>query len=181
MTDAELINAGTAEAFREVYDRHAYGIFGFHQRRTGSGDAAHDLTAETFAQAWLSRARFRDEADGSAGPWLVGIARNVLASSVRRQALERSACERLGLLELVDRQAVDVTPDETWLSAELDEALAQLSPAQREAIELHVVDGLPFDAVATATRTTPTAARVRAHRGLASLRQQLLRPGKDTR
>jgi DNA-directed RNA polymerase specialized sigma24 family protein len=28
-------------------------------------DAAHDLTAETFAQAWLARTRFRDRATGS--------------------------------------------------------------------------------------------------------------------
>ena len=73
-------------------------MLGYHQRRCRDEDAAHELTAETFAQVWLVRARFRDECDGSAGPWLFGIARNVLLVSVRRRALEARARERLGLL-----------------------------------------------------------------------------------
>ena len=40
--------------------------------------AASDLTAETFARAWLSRAPLRDQRDGSLRPWLLGIAKNVL-------------------------------------------------------------------------------------------------------
>jgi DNA-directed RNA polymerase specialized sigma24 family protein len=70
-------------------------VLGYHLRRTRDDDAAHDLTAETFAQAWLVRARFRDDCGGTAGPWLFGIARNVLLMSVRRRRLEAAARERL--------------------------------------------------------------------------------------
>src|ERR1700754_3819006 len=99
-SDAALIAAARtdARAFRELYDRYAERVLGYHLRRTREEDAAHELTAETFAQAWLVRARFRDECGGSAGPWLFGIARNVLLVSVRRRALEASARERLGML-----------------------------------------------------------------------------------
>src|SRR5438552_8238200 len=67
-TDAELIVAArTSEAaFRQLYDRYAERVHRYQLRRTGHADAALDLTAETFAQAWISRERFRDEADGSA-------------------------------------------------------------------------------------------------------------------
>ena len=78
-------------------------VYGYHLRRSRDAHAAHDLTAETFAQAWLSRARFRDEAGGSAGPWLFGIARHVLLVSVRQRRLERRACERLGVLDAAER------------------------------------------------------------------------------
>src|SRR3954452_11999642 len=100
-SDAELLRAARRDpaAFRELYDRYAERIHGFHLRRTSDVDAAHDLTAETLDQAWLARARFRDEAGGSGGPWLFAIARHVLSTSVRRGRLERSACQRLGLLE----------------------------------------------------------------------------------
>jgi hypothetical protein len=54
-------------SFRELYERYVDGVHGFHLRRTRDADAAHDLTAETFAQAWLSRKRFRDEAGGVGG------------------------------------------------------------------------------------------------------------------
>jgi DNA-directed RNA polymerase specialized sigma24 family protein len=107
-SDAELLVAARsdASAFRELYERYADRVYGYHLRRSQDPHAAHDLTAETFAQAWLSRARFHDEARGSAGPWLFGIARHVLLVSVRRRQLERSACERLRVLDALGREPV---------------------------------------------------------------------------
>src|SRR5215831_6616953 len=79
-TDVELLHAARTDsaAFRALYERHATAVHSFQLRRSGDREAAYDLTAETFAQAWLSRFRFRDEAAGSARPWLMTIARNVL-------------------------------------------------------------------------------------------------------
>src|SRR6185312_12088447 len=99
-SDASLLAAARTDAgaFRELYDRYADKVLSYHRHRCRDEDAAHELTSETFAQAWLVRGRFRDECGGSAGPWLFGIARNVLLVSVRRRRLEASARERLGLL-----------------------------------------------------------------------------------
>ena len=79
-SDAELIRLAQedAAAFGQVYERYSARVFDFHLRRCGDEHAALDLTAETFAQAWLSRRSFLDLAGGSAGPLLFGIARNVL-------------------------------------------------------------------------------------------------------
>jgi RNA polymerase sigma-70 factor, ECF subfamily len=174
MTDAELLQRARSDpaAFRTLYDRYAAAVHGYHLRRTGSPDAALDLTAETFAQAWTARARFRDDRDGSAAPWLFGIARHVLAASVRRGRLERRACERLGVLEALDRAPSAVQPEERWLEG-LDEALAGLPEAQRDAIRLRVLDDLGYDEVADHLSTTEEAARTRVSRGLTSLRSQL--------
>jgi RNA polymerase sigma factor (sigma-70 family) len=181
-TDAQLLAAAEtdAHAFREVYDRYAEAIHRFHLGRSRARDAALDLTAETFAQAWLSRGRFRDLADGSAAPWLFAIARHVLVASVRRQRLEQSACERLGLLSAADRTDTPAEPSELWLEG-LDEAFASLAPDVREAIRLRVVDDLSFDDVAEQLGTSPGAARVRVHRGLAALRNRLLQTKEATR
>lgn len=184
-SDAKLLEAALTDAgaFRELYDRYAERLYGFHLRRSGSPDAAHDLAAETFAQAWLSRGRFRDEADGSAAPWLFGIARNVLSASVRRRRLERAACTKLGLFERLDREPATTEPDESWLDAldgALESALAALPEGQRRALELRYAEDLSYDGVADALATTPRAARVRVHRGLATLRA-LLTPAKETR
>jgi RNA polymerase sigma-70 factor (ECF subfamily) len=164
-------------AFRELYDRYAARIYAFHLGRVRDDHAAHDLTAETFAQVWISRTRFRDEANGSAAPWLFGVARNVLLASVRRGRLERAACERLGIVAELDRPHTQ--PDESWLEG-LDEALAALPPGQREAIELRVVDDLDYAGIAQQLDTTPSAARVRVHRGLAALRTRISNQ-KETR
>ena len=175
LTDAQLIDAASSDpaAFRELYERHARRVYGFHLRRCRDADGAHDLTAETFAQAWLGRLRFRDEAEGSAAPWLYGIARNVLAASVRKSSLERSACTRLGILEVLDRPAATVEPEPSWLAELVADELEQLPPSQREAIQLHVVDDLPFEEVGRRVGTSSGSARIRAHRGLQTLRQRL--------
>src|SRR5699024_1103989 len=130
-----------AAPFRVLYERYARPVYGFHLGRTSDEHAALDLTAETFARAWLCRARFRDEAGGSAGPWLYGIARNLLSESVRRRRIELAACERLGVLNRLDHEPATVEPAEVWLDG-LDEALAQLPDGQRDAVELRVVADL---------------------------------------
>ena len=172
-SDAQLLFAARrdAHAFRQLYDRYAGRIHRFHRSRTGNDDAAHDLTAETFAQAWLSRESFRDEAGGSAGPWLYAIAGHVLAASVRRGRLERAACERLGVLERLEREPATAEPETAWLDG-LDDVLAGLPEAQQDALRLRFADDLSYDEVADRLGTTPEAARVRVHRGLAFLRNR---------
>jgi len=52
-SDADLIRAARSDAaaFGTLYERHALEVFAWCQRRLEW--AASDLTAETFAQAWL--------------------------------------------------------------------------------------------------------------------------------
>jgi RNA polymerase sigma-70 factor (ECF subfamily) len=148
-------------------------------RRTGSRATALDLTAETFAQAWFVRARFRDEANGSAAPWVYGIARNVLLMSIRRGAIEQRATERLGLQEHLDRPRCveDPVPESTWADG-ADELLDTLPAHEREAVRLRVLEDLEYSDIARALGTTPAAARVRVHRGLKAIKRHLT-PSKE--
>jgi RNA polymerase sigma factor (sigma-70 family) len=175
-TDAELLRRArrSADAFRAVYDRHARAVHGFLLRRTGDPVAALELTAETFAEAWLSRRRFEDRREGSAAPWLFGIARNVLAASVRRNELERRARERLGVLLAAEAEPTPV--DEAWLDGiddELEAALADLGHGQRRAVELRVLDERGYGEIAGELGISPGAARVRVFRGLERLRRRV--------
>jgi RNA polymerase sigma-70 factor (ECF subfamily) len=185
VTDRELLHEArrSSAAFRVVYDRHAQRIHGFLLRRTRDPDAAFELTAETFAQAWLSRERFVDPAEATAAPWLFGIARHVLASSVRRQALERRASDRLALAHRANGSASPIV-DRAWLDGvdnDLAAALAELPDGQRRAIELRFLADQAYDEVARQLEITPQAARVRVHRGLAAVRRHLSRASpRDT-
>ena len=144
--------------------RHSGRIYAGLLRQSRDADAAHDLAAETFAQAWLVRARFRDEAGGSALPWLLGIARNVLLTSVRRRRLEQRACERLGLRERLDAPPATVQPADDWLDG-LDDLLADLPQGQRDALQLRLVEDRDYAGVAAALGTTdrPRACACIAH------------------
>jgi RNA polymerase sigma-70 factor, ECF subfamily len=173
LTDAELLRRSrrSSAAFRVIYDRHAARLNGFLSRRTGDPAAAFELTAETFAAAWLSRDRFVDRGEGAA-PWLFGIARNVLASSIRDASIRDDSRRRVGLGAADDVGA----PGDEWLvgfDEDLAAALADLPDQQRAVIEMRVLDGRPYAEVAEGLAITPGAARVRAHRGLASLRAAL--------
>jgi RNA polymerase sigma factor (sigma-70 family) len=173
-SDAELLMASADDdgAFRVLYDRYADQIRRYHLRRCHDEEAALDLLAETFAQAWCVRRAFRDEADGSAAPWLYGIARNVLRQSVRRERLDDNARQRLGVLEHPGRP--DVTPEESWLDG-ADELLDALPAEQRRAVELRVVEDMIYDRVAKRLAITPETARMRVHRALKTLRERHLR------
>ena len=46
----------------------------------------------------------------------------------------------------------------------------ELSEVDRAALDLHIVDDLPYGAVAERLRITPGAARMRVHRALSRLR-----------
>ena len=173
LPDAELLRRSrrSSAAFRVVYDRYAVRLNAFLNRRTGDPATAFELTAETFAEAWLSRDRFVDRGEGAA-PWLFGIARNVLAGSIRDASIRRDSRRRVGL-----DAASDVgSPRSEWLvgfDEDLAAALADLPDQQRAVIEMRVLDGRPYTEVADGLAITPGAARVRAHRGLATLRAAL--------
>jgi RNA polymerase sigma factor (sigma-70 family) len=173
-SDADLLRDArrSSAAFRILYDRHAGRIHAFHLRRTGEPAAALELTAETFAQAWLSRDRYVDHHEGTIAPWLFGIARHVVAASVRRRALDRVGRERLRLAF----QPTAVAVDPSWLDgidADLSAALGDLPDGQRRAIELRVIADQAYEDVARDLDCTPEAARVRVHRGLSALRRRM--------
>lgn len=66
-SDAELLVASDkdAAAFRALYNRYTEQINGYHLRRCRDEQAALDLTAETFAQAWCARRAFRTDVFGA--------------------------------------------------------------------------------------------------------------------
>ncbi len=180
-SDADLLRDARRDsaAFRVLYDRHAARIHAFHLRRSRDPAAAVDLTAETFAQAWLSRDRYTDHGEGTIAPWLFGIARHVLAASVRRRSLDRAARDRLRL-EFAPRS---IHVDPAWIDGlddDLAEALADLPDGQRKAIELRVLADRAYDDVGRELDCTPEAARVRVHRGLIAIRRRLNGGGHPT-
>jgi RNA polymerase sigma-70 factor (ECF subfamily) len=168
ISDAELLRAGTAEGFEEVYDRHAAQVLAWSRARVG-GHAA-DLTAEVFARAWLVRSRFRHESNESALPWLLGIARNVLRESLRKRRVEGAARRRLGMPRLLAQDAaLDAVDERRSLSESEHRALASLPERDRELLQLRVVEERSYREIAGRLRCTPQAARHRVSRLLRQL------------
>jgi RNA polymerase sigma factor (sigma-70 family) len=178
-TDAQLLDAAREDpqAFRELYERYAAWMRSWFLRHTGSESAALDLTAETFAQAFGSARRFRDEADGSAAPWLFGIGRNLLRQYHKHNRIETAARERLGIpvafAECEDYERVDERDEAVTLAPRLRHALGALPSEQRRALQLRVIHQLPYEEVAGRLGCSQNAARLRVSRALRAITTQL--------
>jgi RNA polymerase sigma factor (sigma-70 family) len=177
VSDAELLRRSRRdpELFGVLYRRHVTAIHRYHVRELRDGQVAADLTAETFAQAWLHAGRFRDEADGSALPWLFGIAANLARAYRRDQRLDQQALRRLGLPRTVsidgEFERVDDRDEAAGFAAQIRAGLARLPASQREVVRLRVVEGLTFEEIGQRVGCSATLARVRTWRGLRVLRE----------
>lgn len=156
-----------------LYERHSDALLRFFARRTADSEVALDLWAETFAQVVASGRRYRGTTPADEASWLYAIARHQLAGYLRRGYAEQRKVRRLGierppvddaLLAEVERRA---GLDE--IRTELAAALATLTAETRQAVQLRVVDELPYPQVADRLAISEVAARARVSRGLQSL------------
>jgi RNA polymerase sigma factor (sigma-70 family) len=166
------------DAFAVFYRRYERLVAGWLMRRTGRSELAADLTAEVFAAAYLAAPRFR-EGPGPAGAWLLGIARNKLLRSLRRDRAEASARTRLAIGE-IDFSEQSLASLEALQDGPAIELLDDLPEDQREAIRAHVIDELDYSELAVRSNVSPAAVRQRVSRGLATLRRRLNHQGGNT-
>ena len=141
--------------FEALFGRHHAAVRGYVVRRA-AGVVVEDVVADTFLVAWR---RLEDVPD-EALPWLLGVARRVLADQRRAARRRRSLSERL---------LREPAPPGPWsppvgLSAELIDALRRLTEREREALLLVAWDGLSPRDAAVVAGCSSAAFRVRLHR-----------------
>ena len=173
-SDSELLVASREdpESFTELYRRHAEDILRYFARRTLDPEAAAELMAETFAQAFASRLTYTDTGVNGVA-WLYGVARHQLGRFFRAGRVDSSARRRLGMPERPlppeDYERIEDLVDFAPIKDALVEALETLSNDQREALNLHVIAGLAYPEVARRLACTEDNARQRVSRGLRRL------------
>jgi RNA polymerase sigma-70 factor (ECF subfamily) len=105
---------------------------------------SEDLTAEVFVRAFRKRAVFRDD-HGSALPWLLGIANNLIADHRRAERRRLEMLQRLATTRPVSSEtSVGV------LAPELVGELLRLPAADRDTLLLVVWGELTYAEAATA-------------------------------
>jgi DNA-directed RNA polymerase specialized sigma24 family protein len=93
-SDGDLLRAtrgGDGAAFATFYRRYLPRVVAFLLRETGDREASADLAAEVFAAVLVSARRYRSRDEGSAWPWVRGIALNKLRESRRHGRVEDRA------------------------------------------------------------------------------------------
>lgn len=156
------MTGGTAR-FELLYRANAAPVLAYLRRRTGDQEAVFDLAAEVFTVAW----RRLPEVPEPALPWLLGVARRVLANH------HRSTHRRLALMRRLAQEpprAVEALP---VADGRVRGALQQLSEADREVVLLVGWDGLAPAEAAVVLGLHPATARTRLHRARQRLQAAL--------
>jgi RNA polymerase sigma-70 factor (ECF subfamily) len=155
--------------FADVYDEHVWRVYGFFAYRLSSRADAEDLTQQTFERALRAWGRY-DESRASVSTWLLVIARNLLVDHVRAG---RSA--RLRPVEEDELEAIAAAPDRhsLGLDPELERALAELGPRERELIALRFGGDLTGPEIAELTGLTLANVQQILSRSLRRLRASL--------
>jgi RNA polymerase sigma factor (sigma-70 family) len=173
--DASLLAAigdRDGRALSIFYRRHLPAVLRFLLRETADPEVAADLAAEVFAAVMLGARRYRPQ-HATAGPWVIGIARNQLGASRRRGRIEDHARRRLGFepAELEDPDLERVI--ELAGGGAVARLVQQLPPDERRAVVERVVRERDYPEIASELRCSEMVIRKRVSRGLARLRQQL--------
>lgn len=113
-------------------------------------------------------------------PWLIAIARNRLADSARRYARQMAHEVKVDLQ--IDELPVTFSDDGSNMDTEayrdpeaLRQAIQELSPGQREAIEMLKLREMSLKEAAAASGTSVGALKVSVHRAVAALRKALMK------
>lgn len=162
-------SVSSPEAFTEVFDRHFDAVHRYVARRAGR-ELADDLAARTFLVAFERRGRYRD-CSGSARPWLLGIATNMLREERRSQRRVVMTIAQLSNEAAVSANGSAGGGREH--DHELAGALARLDVNQRDALVLYAWGELSYAEIAEALAIPIGTVRSRISRACASLRSVL--------
>lgn len=142
-------------------------VFRYCYRRLRHQDAAKDATSQFFAQALAGLSRFHG---GSFRAWLFTIAHHVVVDEVRK-APPTSPLHEAG--SVADPSP---SPDELLIRAEAGQTLAglmsQLTPAQRQVVELRLAGLTAVEIAAVMGRSHGTIRNVQ-HQTLSRMRELL--------
>lgn len=173
-SDAEVIIASLGEParFGVIFDRHASVLHRYVIRRLGPVDA-DSLVGDIFRIAFERRHTF-DPTRPTARPWLYGIATNLIARSRRSEArrlraIAALASQRPSVPDMAE--AISDAMDATNRWHAVVRAVTELPTGERDAVLLHVWEGLSYDDIAQALSIPVGTVRSRLNRARRRLRE----------
>ncbi|UCC61227.1 MAG: sigma-70 family RNA polymerase sigma factor [Dehalococcoidia bacterium] len=168
---------GDIEAFNQLVERYQQLVYNLARRMLGNKEIAEDATQDAFLSAYRAIGRFRG---GSFKAWILRIAANSCHDKMR-MAKKASVTSLDNLME----DAGDFIPDDKAESPEdyairselgrfLNDSLACLPEDQRLVVILSDIQGLSYEEISQATKSSLGTVKSRLNRGRARLRDLLL-------
>jgi RNA polymerase sigma-70 factor (ECF subfamily) len=170
-TDHELtaaVAAGDLNALGALFERHHERVHALCYRMTGDSSVADDLVQESFLRILKYSRGFGGRAAFTT--WLYRLVRNVCLDHLSAESRTRTRAAMMVVEHEHD------TPGDHDTDPRLDtlrNALNRLAPDKRDVLVLSRYEGLSYAEIAEICETTVGAIKVRAHRAMRELRQQL--------
>jgi RNA polymerase sigma-70 factor (ECF subfamily) len=163
---------GRRERFALLVDEYREPVFNLAYRMCGNRADAEDMSQNTFLRAYENLWRY--DSRRPFFTWLYTLALNVIRSHIKAAAVQARRRQNRpdpgAAAPAADSEAALIQSQE---ALRLAEQVAKLPRALREAIVLRYYLELPFGSVAAVAGISPGAARMRAHRALLRLNQQM--------
>ncbi|MET4105117.1 RNA polymerase sigma factor [Hymenobacter sp. UYP22] len=172
LTDNSLmlqVKAGQVEKMGLLFERYHRPLLAFFYHSNGNATASEDLVQTVFYRMLKYRHTFSGE--GEFRTWMYHLARNVLADTARKN---KPSAHHQDIADWAEKIAGGASADahlqRTQEMAQLHQAMARLSPDQREVLVLSRFQELKYEQIAQLLDTTVGAVKVRAHRALCQLK-----------
>lgn len=186
--DRELVERARqrdVEAFEQLVTRYRSKVFGLALRMMQDRGEAEEIMQETFLSAWQNLPSFRGES--AFGSWLYRICANFALMRLRRRKFEAPPGEEPKLPgPKFDSEGTMLTlPSYDWsrgteekaldreLGQAIENATAELPVDYRTVFLLKDVEGLSYEEIAEATRSSVPAVKSRLHRARLALREAI--------
>ncbi|MCW2857654.1 MAG: polymerase, sigma subunit, family [Marmoricola sp.] len=164
---------GDEQAFAELYDATSARVHGLVLRVVRDPAQSEEVTQEVYLQAWRTAARY-DEARGSAMAWLMTLAHRRAVDRVRAaEAVNRQDTSYHQGAHVVPHDSTAEAAEQSMEARRVRSALVELTPVQREAIELAYFGGYTHTEVATMLDLPVGTAKTRIRDGLIRLRDAM--------
>jgi RNA polymerase sigma-70 factor (ECF subfamily) len=172
-----LVASSDDQALAELYDRFGRVAYGVALRILRDEALAQDAVQEAFLAVWRSADRFLAER-AKASTWILTLVHRRSVDLVRREDRRRGE----PLESAAEPAAPTTTEDEATLGFErriVQEALTQLTPEQRETLELGYYGGLTQTELAERLGQPLGTIKSRMFTGLSRLRDLLAEAGLE--
>ena len=169
----ELINS-LSNSVASATNRERRRLLGFIRARVPSDVDAEDLLQDAFCDFVEAYAAMKPI--GHVGAWMMQVAKNRIADLFRSRATKPSQ-DLAAIADLLP--SPDASPDAIFarsvLVAELEQALEELPPSQRDVFLAHEIAGRSFAQIAAETGLSINTLLSRKHYAVKRLRMRLLR------
>lgn len=173
MGEAEASSVAAASRLDELFANYERRVLGYALRRTVTEADAQDAAVETFTIAW----RKIDQVPTDALPWLLAVARRVIANQRRGSQRRAWLVAKLGRQSISPQHVPAGEPEDGPALA----AMARLPAGDQELLRLMAWEELDHAAIASVLGISVNAVAIRLHRARKRFRDELLKDAGPSR